>query len=95
MCIIYLFLFLGPHLQHMAAPRLGVEWELQLLAYAASATSDLTRICDLHHSVGQQQIFNPLIEAWDHTCILTDTSWVLNLLSHNRNSLYLYYLEIN
>ena len=27
------FIFLGPHLRHMEVPRLGVESELQLLAY--------------------------------------------------------------
>ena len=44
---IYLFIycFLGPHPQHMEVPRLGVESELQLLAYTtASATQDLSRI---------------------------------------------------
>ena len=34
----------------------------------------------------QCQILNPLSEARDQICILMDTSWVLNLLSHNRNS---------
>ena len=34
------FFFLGPHLPHMEVPRLGVEWELQLLA-SATATPDL------------------------------------------------------
>ena len=35
------FVFSGPHLQHMEAPRLGVELELQLLAYpTATATRD-------------------------------------------------------
>ena len=40
-----IFVFLGPHPQHMEVPRLGVQMELQLLAYpteiqdpAASAT---------------------------------------------------------
>ena len=34
----------------MEVPRLGVELELQLLAYtAATAVQDLSRICDLHH----------------------------------------------
>ena len=28
------FVFLGLHPQYMEVPRLGVEWELQLLAYA-------------------------------------------------------------
>ena len=33
--------FLGLHPQHMEFPRLGVEWELQLLAYTtATATQD-------------------------------------------------------
>ena len=26
----YFFFFLGPHLQHIKVPKLGVEWELQL-----------------------------------------------------------------
>ena len=48
---IYLFTFLGPHLQHMLVPRLGVESELHPLAYStATATSDLSCDCDLHHS---------------------------------------------
>ena len=45
------FAFLGPHLWHMEVPRLGVESELQLPAYtAATATSDLSCVCDLHHT---------------------------------------------
>ena len=40
------FLFLGPHLQHMKGPRLGVESEQQLWAYAtAGATRDPSHIC--------------------------------------------------
>ena len=35
------FVFLGPHLLHMEVPRLGVQSELQLMAYTtAIATSD-------------------------------------------------------
>ena len=35
--LIFLFVcFLGPHPQHMKVPRLGVEWELQLLAYTTA-----------------------------------------------------------
>ena len=38
----------GPHMQHMEVPRLGVKSELQLLAYTtATATLDPSRICDL------------------------------------------------
>ena len=42
--------FLGPQLQHVEIPKLGVELQLQLLAYiTATATWDLSRVCDLHH----------------------------------------------
>ena len=81
--------FLGPHLWHMEVPRLGVELELQLPAYAtaiATETQDLSPVCDLHHSSQQRWILNPLSEARDGTRILMDTSQVLNLPSHNRNS---------
>ena len=46
---LFVFAFLGPHLQHMEVPRLGVESELQLLAYAiVTAMPDLSRVCNLH-----------------------------------------------
>ena len=43
----FFFSFLGPHLQHMKVPRLGVKIELQMPAYA-TATQDLSHISDLH-----------------------------------------------
>ena len=46
---IYLFCFLGQHLQHVEVTRLGVESELQLQG-CATATQDPNHICDLHHS---------------------------------------------
>ena len=53
----------------MEVPRLGVESELQLLAYTtAIAKWDLSRICDLHHSSWQRQI--PRSEARAQTHIL-------------------------
>ena len=62
------FYFLGPHPEHMEVPRLGVESELQLSAYArATATPDPSLIFDLHHSSQQRQVLNPLIEARDRT----------------------------
>ena len=62
--LIYLFFFQWPHVQHMEIPGLGVESELQLLAYAIpTAMPDLSRICDLCHSLQQYQILNPLSEA--------------------------------
>ena len=58
----------------MEVPRLGVELELQLLAYAtATATQDPNHVCDLHHSSQQHRILNPLSEARDRTT----TSWLL------------------
>ena len=52
--IFFSFVFLGPYLQHMEVPKLGVESELQLQAYAtATEMPDLTHICDLHHSSWQ------------------------------------------
>ena len=55
----------------MEFPRLGVEPELQLPAYA-TATPDPSCICDLHHSSWQHWILNPLSVARDRTCILMD-----------------------
>ena len=52
----------------MEVLRLGVELELQLPAYTTA------------HS--QRQILNPLSKAKNVTCILMDTSRILNLLSH-------------
>ena len=57
----------------MEVPRLGVSSELQLLAYAtATATRDLSCICDLHPSSWQRQILNPLRPGIEPT-----TSWFL------------------
>ena len=63
-CLFIYFCWLGPHLQHMEVPRLGVEWELQLPATAtATAMPEPSRVCGLHHSSRQHQILNPLREA--------------------------------
>ena len=65
---VFSFFFLGPYLWHMEVPRLGVQLELQLLAYTtAIATSDPSHICNLHHSSQQCRILNPLSEARDQT----------------------------
>ena len=72
----------------MEIPRLGVELELQLMAYTtATAMQDLSSICGLHHSLRQHWILNPQSEARDQTCILMDASQVHNLLSHSGNSM--------
>ena len=68
---LYIFFFLRLHLQHMEVPRLGVEQELQLQAYAmAPAIPDLSSICKLHCSLQQCWILNPLRETRDQACIL-------------------------
>ena len=86
----FFFVILGLHLWLMEIPRLGVQLELQLQAYsAATATQDLSHVCDLHHSLWQCQILNPLSEARDQICNLMGISHVFNPLSHNGNSLWL------
>ena len=78
----------------MEVPRLGIKAELLLLAYTtASATPDPSHICNLHRSLWQHWILNPLSEARDQTCILLDTSRILNPLSHNGNSAYFFFLS--
>ena len=65
-------------------PRLGVESELQLPAYTrATATQDLSHVCNLHHNSRQRQIFNPLSKARDRTQVLMDTSRIHQPLSHH------------
>ena len=62
--------FLGPNPRHVEVPRLGVESELQLPAYAtATAMPDPSRISDLCLSSQQRS---------DQTSILMDTSQILN-----------------
>ena len=71
-------MFLGPHSRYMEVPRPGVKWELQLSAYTtATAKSDPSHTCNLHHSSHQTPILNPLSEARYWTCILLDTSQIL------------------
>ena len=60
----------------MELPRLEVEWELQVLAYATTtAMQDLSHTCDLRHSSRERWILNPPSEARDRTHILMVTSW--------------------
>ena len=61
----------------MEVPRLGVESELQLLAYAtATATPDPSHVCNLHHGSWQHWILIPLSEARDQIHHLMDPSRV-------------------
>ena len=52
----------------MEVSRLGVKLELQLQAYTtATATSDLSCVCNPHHSSRQRQILSPLSKVRDRT----------------------------
>ena len=76
-CLFVCLFVLGLYLGHMEVPRLGVESELQLPAYAtATATREPSHVCSLHHSSRQCWILNPLSEARDQTGVLMDTSQV-------------------
>ena len=48
---------------------------------------DLSHICDPYHSFWQRWILNSLSEVRDRTQVLMNTGQVLNLLSHNKNSM--------
>ena len=90
----FFFFFLGPHLRHKEVPRPGVKSELQLPATAtATAMPGPSHACDLHYSSQQCRILNPLNRARDQTCVLLDTSWVHNPLSHNKNPPNRFFLE--
>ena len=72
----------------MATPGLRVTLELQLLAYiTVTAMPDPSSICNLCHSLRHGWILNPLSEARVEPASSWTLCWVLNLLSHNRNSL--------
>ena len=71
----------------MEVSKIGIESELQLLAYSiATAMPDPSHIFDIHHKSWQHQILNPLSGARDQTCILMDTGRVCNPLGHKGNS---------
>ena len=49
--LLFFFVFLGPHVRHMEIPKLEVESEPQLLAYAiATETWDPNYVCNLYLS---------------------------------------------
>ena len=65
---LFIFVFLGLHLRHMDVPRLGVDSELQLLAYTTgTAMPDPSYVCNLHPSSRQGRILNPLSKFSDRT----------------------------
>ena len=83
---VFCFCFLGLHPQHMEVSRLGVELELQLLAYTTvTAMQDPSHVYELHHSSQQHRILNPLSRARDQTYLCGYWSGSLPL-SNNKNS---------
>ena len=71
-------LFSWPRVWHMEVPRPGVESGQQLRPTdtTATATPNLSHVCDLHHSSQQHWMLNPLSSSRDGTRILMDTSWI-------------------
>ena len=75
-----LFCILRLHLWHMEILKLGVESELQLLAYTtATAMQDPSHVCDLHHSLQQHWI----LTHWVRPGIEPASSWILAGLVNN------------
>ena len=67
-------LFRSPPVANVGS-RLGVQSELRLPAYATAMT-DPSCVCYLHHSSGQHRTLNTLSEAGDWTWVLMDTSQI-------------------
>ena len=88
-CFFAVLCFLEPHPRHVEVPRLGVELELQLLAYT-TATACGIRATPVTYTTahGKGRILQRLSEARNQTRIPTDTSWVRarHRLGHNGNS---------
>ena len=91
----------------MEVPGLGVKSELQPLVYTkATAMPDLSHIFDLHHSLWQCRILNPLSEARDRTrnlmvpsqihfcCATTGTSLCSFMVSCFLDSLWSWYFAL-
>ena len=67
----------------MEVPRIEIESELQLSAYAtAIATQDLSHLCNLHHKLMAMLDPYPLSKARDQTHIFMDTSWLMSTAPH-------------
>ena len=53
----------------MEVPRLGAKSELQLMAYTTATNNSGSKL-----QLQQCRILNPVMEARDQTCILTETT---------------------
>ena len=85
----FFFPFLGLQLQRTEVPSLGVKSELLPKAHTtATAMPDLNRICGLHGSLRQRQIFNHRVRPGTEPPSSRTLCRVLNPLSHKGNSLF-------
>ena len=85
-CFFVCFLFLSfraapaTYIGSQARAQIGAKLQADT---TATATPDLSHICDLHHSSQQRQILNPLSKARDQTCNFMLPSRILR--SHDQN----------
>ena len=87
-------LFLGLHLQHLEVSKLGVELKLKFpVNTTATATPDLSHICDLCQSYGNTRSLSHWARPGIELTFSRTLCWVLNPLSHNGNSWDTRYLE--
>ena len=71
--IFFFLFFLGPHLQHIEVPRLGVELEQQMPAFLSHSNTRFEPHLWLTPQLRQCWILNSLSKARDWTHILMDT----------------------
>ena len=97
----YIFFFLWPYLQHMEVPRLGVEPELQLLLTPQPGQHEIRAASVTYTAAcGNAGSLTPWVRPGIKPASSQRQHWVLNLLSHNRNSqffifIYLYWSIID
>ena len=66
------FFLITAALWHVKVPRIWVKWEMQLRPPPNHSNTNPSLLCDLHRSLWQCQLLNPLSQARDQTCILRD-----------------------
>ena len=71
---LFIYLFSGPHLQHMEAPRLGVKSELQLPTYT-TATATWDRVSSVTYITAHGTTRS--LTHWVRPGIKAASSWIL------------------
>ena len=95
-CFFALFCFcLFRALTAYRSSQAGVQIRATAAGYTiATAIPDPSHVCNLTTAHSNAGSFNPLSEAGDRTCVLMDTSWILNLMSHSGNSGKSYWIKV-